>query len=528
MLGKLCGLIAAGILAAPTALSAAEPVDRSSRPSVESATRNLKNLDGVWLVESAVSNQRNDLSRAWNSKITIKVGTFIVSRFCGSSRDLKGAFALDQVSSPKTVDLDVDEIDLSDLWEGVKYPKCSLRGIYKLVGDSLTICFRTDSNSQRPSDFVSKDSNTVVLSLVRVDASFKEFPKEVTVLVTDEAGKPVAGASVFEFMSLSRDPTMKESSSEWKYSEIAKTGTDGSAGVAYDDLAFHPAAARDADLKLTGFASISPASSLKGTVSLILRPECHVRGTIVCDKLTKAGKPIGWTNAYLLHAGQRIGECHVTSGEFEFHVPHGSYALDVYGERLRDKHVEITVPEGQTDFEVPPISLVASQLAWLEGQPAPELEGVLAWRGGPVKLADLRGKYVLIDFWGYWCGPCVYAMPVLIGLNERFKDKGLAIIGVHCDMDGEVDTPAKLDEKIALLKKKIWGGKDLPFPVALTTKDYIDSPQPTRASAAAQYGILSYPTTVLIDKEGKVLGKFEARDEKDAVAEIEKLLRVAK
>jgi thiol-disulfide isomerase/thioredoxin len=172
--------------------------------------------------------------------------------------------------------------------------------------------------------------------------------------------------------------------------------------------------------------------------------------------------------------------------------------------------------------------LVASQLAWLEGQPAPELEGVQAWRGGPVKLADLRGKYVLIDFWGYWCGPCVHAMPVLIGLHERFKDHGLAIIGVHCDMDGEVDTPAKLDEKIAPLKKKIWGGKDLPFPVALTTMDYIDSPKPTRASAAAQYGILGYPTTVLIDREGKVLGKFLARDEKDAVAEIEKLLRVTK
>jgi thiol-disulfide isomerase/thioredoxin len=298
------------------------------------------------------------------------------------------------------------------------------------------------------------------------------------------------------------------------------------ARVAYGDLAFTPVAARDVDRKLTGFASVSPASSLKGAVHVTVRPECHVSGTIVCDELTKAGKPLGWTNAYLLYGGQRIGDCDLTPGEFEFPVPPGSYTLDLYGTSLRHKQVDVTVPEGRADFQIhPAVSLVASKLAWLEGQPAPELEGVVGWRGKPTKLADLKGKYVLIDFWGYWCGPCVQAMPVLITLHERFKDKGLAIIGVHCDMDGEVSTSAMLDEKLAPLKKNLWQGKDLPFPVALTTKDYMDGPQPTSRSTAAQYGILGFPTTILIDRDGKVVGTFEARVEKEAVAEVEKLLK---
>src|SRR5260221_572233 len=312
---------------------------------------------------------------------------------------------------------------------------------------------------------------------------------------------------------------------EWNYQETTKTAPDGSARVAYDDLAFFPIAARDVKRKLTGFASISPASSRKGAVHLILQPECRVSGKIVCDELTAAGKPIGWANAYLLYGGQRIGECD-NPGGFEFNVPPGRYTLNVYGENLKDKYVDVTVPTGRADFQISPaISLLASRLTRLEGQPAPELEGVVGWRGQPLKLADLHGKYVLIDFWGYWCGPCVHAMPVLVDLHERFKDKGLAIIGVHCDMDGEVDTAAKYDEKIAPIKKKIWQGKDLPFPVALTTKDYIDGRQPVSRSSAAQYGILHYPTTILIDKEGKVVGEFGARDLKQAAAEIEKLLK---
>jgi thiol-disulfide isomerase/thioredoxin len=154
------------------------------------------------------------------------------------------------------------------------------------------------------------------------------------------------------------------------------------------------------------------------------------------------------------------------------------------------------------------------------------LEGVVGWKGDKVKLADLKGKYVLLEFWGYWCGPCVYSMPVLFELHEKFADKGLAIVGVHLDLEGEVDTPAKYDDKIASIKKKLWKGKSLPFPVALTSGKRIDSGEgdAVRGGAAAQYGILGYPTTILIDREGKVVGKFNARDAKKAVAEIEKLL----
>jgi glutathione peroxidase-family protein len=115
-------------------------------------------------------------------------------------------------------------------------------------------------------------------------------------------------------------------------------------------------------------------------------------------------------------------------------------------------------------------------------------------------------------------------MPVLIDLQEKFGDKGLAIISVHIDDHGEVDTAAKLDAKTAEFKSSLWGGRDLPFPTALSagkeTADGYDG------LTAAQYGVLGYPTTILIDRDGKVVGEFaEGSDVKSAEAEIEKLLK---
>ncbi len=498
-------------------------------PNVARADDNPQKLDGVWLVQSATMNEKNVVSIAWHSKLTIKDGIFVISRFCGSDRSLKGAFTLDRAATPKTVDLNVEAIDLSAMWDGVTYPKCSLPGIYTLTNDTLTLCVHTGPG-QRPADFAAKSPNALTVTFMREDARFKEFPKDVTVRVVDPKGQPVVGATVFSFMMLWQDPKDKAPNPAWKYTEIAKTGPDGTARVPYEKLEMCPAMAHDAARKLTGFASVSPASLQNGTVEVNLQPTCHVRGTMISDELTKAGAAIDWTNAYLIFRGQRIGLCSVTPGAFEFDVPPGSYFVNAYGESLWGKNVEFTVPAGVADLQIPPIQLKASNLVLLKGHPAPEFEGVHGWLGDPVKLADLKGKYVLIEFWGYWCGPCVHSMPVLIKLHEEFHGKGLAIVGVHVDMGGEVDTPDKLKEKIAPIKKKLWQDRDLPFPVVLasTDRDSFNAGESARTRVSEQYGISGYPTTVLIDREGKVVGLFPARDEKDAIAEMGKLLGAVK
>src|SRR5882724_4891936 len=65
-------------------------------------------------------------------------------------------------------------------------------------------------------------------------------------------------------------------------------------------------------------------------------------------------------------------------------------------------------------------------------RPAPEIVGIAQWlNSGPLRLADLRGKVVLVDFWTHGCINCVRTLPHVTGLYEKYKDRGFVVIGIH-------------------------------------------------------------------------------------------------
>jgi len=103
--------------------------------------------------------------------------------------------------------------------------------------------------------------------------------------------------------------------------------------------------------------------------------------------------------------------------------------------------------------------------------------------GNPVKLSDLKGKVVLIDFWASWCVPCKKSMPHLIDLYNTYKDTSFAIIGVNVDTD-----LGKLQE----FERAI--GMDIPFPVIFDSGSKIPP----------LYSVDGMPTTVLVNKQGVI------------------------
>ncbi len=174
----------------------------------------------------------------------------------------------------------------------------------------------------------------------------------------------------------------------------------------------------------------------------------------------------------------------------------------VYGELLQDneKAAEI-LNRIKTEFpDVPLAKRVDDLLEALQsqaksrkiqkslspGNPFPEFS-VTDLEGKPLSLAAMKGKVVLIDFRATWCGPCVAELPHVLKAYQKHRAQGFEIIGVSLDKD-----KAQLLSFLAREK--------------LTWPQHLDGQEPN-TSLATNYGIESIPSTFLLDRNGKIIGK---------------------
>jgi thiol-disulfide isomerase/thioredoxin len=127
------------------------------------------------------------------------------------------------------------------------------------------------------------------------------------------------------------------------------------------------------------------------------------------------------------------------------------------------------------------------------GKIAPDFEELMIDQKRKIKLSDLRGKVVLLDFWASWCGPCRRENPAVVQLYEKYKKDGFTVMSVSLDTDKEKWKSAIIADK-------------------LTWTNHVSDLGGWKSKIAKIYKVNSIPLTVLIDKDGRII-KLNLRGE---------------
>ncbi len=160
----------------------------------------------------------------------------------------------------------------------------------------------------------------------------------------------------------------------------------------------------------------------------------------------------------------------------------------------KDKHADLFVTSSEKFKKDWPTSPFTKELVALTekikvtavGQVAPEIT-LPNPSGEIVKLSSLRGKYVLIDFWAKWCGPCRAENPNVVRAYHRFKSKGFEVYGVSLDRNKQEWMQAIQEDGL------VW--------------THVSDLQYFNSQAARDYNIQAIPFSILLDKEGKIIAK---------------------
>ncbi len=121
------------------------------------------------------------------------------------------------------------------------------------------------------------------------------------------------------------------------------------------------------------------------------------------------------------------------------------------------------------------------------GTKAPEIERKLI-DGTDFNISDLRGEYVLVDFWGSWCPPCRKENPMIAWLHDKYSDKGLNVLSIAVEKNDRGHARAIKKDKLS------W-----PLHILETSKLVLSSP------LARAYGVTDLPSKFLIDPKGNII-----------------------
>ena len=130
-------------------------------------------------------------------------------------------------------------------------------------------------------------------------------------------------------------------------------------------------------------------------------------------------------------------------------------------------------------------SKYAAASSMKKGSPSPKFSDFENYEGGTTSLDDLKGKYVYIDVWATWCGPCKQQIPFLKEIESEYEHKNIAFVSISTDRANKCDAWKKMIEDYDMGGYQLFAGTDQSF--------------------SAAYQINAIPRFILIDPDGKIV-----------------------
>jgi hypothetical protein len=389
----------------------------------------------------------------------------------------------------------------------------------------------------------------LVLFLLVVVGTARADELEVRGRVIDEAGRPLADVDVDSywrangsgrdkdgvFLDLKKEENVKLFWSHVGEMEpsrpgfrrvepgLGRTGPDGRFSLKIPDIC-HALMALDRSRRRGGLARI-PKGNETSSVEIRIGPLVKVRGRF---EGPEPGKRPDWTHVYTLLPEDptcpldtfRLVGCGSFEARFEMSLPPGRYLLNGYtdprnAQLVPDKEVVLTNETPEVDLGILHLSPYKSPLetnierskadgSWGDytksyGRKPPRWH-LVDTHGVPrdVQLSDYKGKWVLLEFWGFDCRYCLRTgLPKLVKFYEEHQAQRdrFEILTICIDYEGNLKTMADVDRTLEPIVKHAWGGKSLPFPVML------DNTFKTWES----YGLKGLGELLLIDPEGNLV-----------------------
>ena len=143
-------------------------------------------------------------------------------------------------------------------------------------------------------------------------------------------------------------------------------------------------------------------------------------------------------------------------------------------------------------FYIEVVKRVEGLRATTIGKPAPKINSIHTYNKERFDLAALKGKYVVLDFWGTWCGPCVSGMPKMKEYLDKYKGK-MEMVGIANESDNGNKWRDFLDKN-----------KDYHWHQVLNRNDddYI-----------LKYSVAGFPTKIIVDPQGNIVGRYVGEDD---------------